>query len=66
MSPEAQTDIKMHFYDFYQIHLYVFNKFQIYLINYSGFLNPYSGNWGATRNIRFRAIVKGMSITKRA
>jgi hypothetical protein len=37
MSPEAQTDIKMHFYDFYQINLYVFNKFQIYFINYSGF-----------------------------
>ena len=26
MSPEAQNDIKMHFYDFYQINLYVFNK----------------------------------------
>ena len=37
MSPEAQNDIKIHFYDFYQINLYVFNKFQIYLINYSGF-----------------------------
>jgi len=37
MSPEAQNDIKMHFYDFYQINLYVFNKFQIYFINYSGF-----------------------------
>ena len=37
MSPEAQNDIKMHFYDFYQIILYVFNKFQIYFINYSGF-----------------------------
>jgi hypothetical protein len=24
---------------------------------------PYSGNWGETRNIRYRAIVKGMSIT---
>ena len=36
-SPEAQNDIKMHFYDFYQINLYVFNKFQIYFINYSGF-----------------------------
>ena len=29
MSPEAQNDIKMPFYDFYQINLYVFNKFQI-------------------------------------
>jgi hypothetical protein len=38
MSPVAQNDIKMHFYDFYQINLYVFNKFQIYFINYSGFL----------------------------
>jgi hypothetical protein len=37
MSPKAQNDIKMHFYDFYQINLYVFNKFQIYFINYSGF-----------------------------
>jgi hypothetical protein len=37
MSPEAQNDIKMHFYDFYQINLYNFNKFQIYFINYSGF-----------------------------
>jgi hypothetical protein len=37
MSPEAQNDIKMNFYDFYQINLYVFNKFQIYFINYSGF-----------------------------
>ena len=37
MSPEAHNDIKMHFYDFYQINLYVFNKFQIYFINYSGF-----------------------------
>ena len=37
MSPEVQNDIKIHFYDFYQINLYVFNKFQIYLINYSGF-----------------------------
>ena len=36
-SPEAQNDIKMHFYDFYQINLYAFNKFQIYFINYSGF-----------------------------
>jgi hypothetical protein len=27
MSPEAQNDIKMHFYDFCQINLYVFNKF---------------------------------------
>jgi hypothetical protein len=36
MSPEAQNDIKMHFYDFYQINLYGFNKFQIYFINYSG------------------------------
>jgi hypothetical protein len=27
----------MHFYDFYQINLYAFNKFQIYFINYSGF-----------------------------
>jgi hypothetical protein len=35
MSPEAQNDIKMHFYDFYQINVYVFNKFQIYFINYS-------------------------------
>ena len=26
MSPEANNDIKMHFYDFYQINLYVFNK----------------------------------------
>jgi hypothetical protein len=59
MSPEAQNDIKMHFYDFYQINLYVFNKFQIYFINYSG-------NWGETRNIRYRAIVKGKSITNRA
>jgi hypothetical protein len=25
-----------------------------------------SGNWGETRNIRYQAIVKGMSITKRA
>jgi hypothetical protein len=33
MTPEAQNDIKMHFYDFYQINLYVFNKFQIYFIN---------------------------------
>jgi hypothetical protein len=30
MSPEAQNDIKMHFYDFYQTNLYVFNKFQKY------------------------------------
>ena len=30
MSPEAQNDITMHFYDFYQINLYVFNQFQIY------------------------------------
>jgi hypothetical protein len=37
MSPEAQNDIKMHVYDFYQINLYDFNKFQIYFINYSGF-----------------------------
>ena len=37
MSPEAHNDTKMHFYDFYQIKLYVFNKFQIYFINYSGF-----------------------------
>ena len=49
MSPEAQNDIKMHFYDFYQINLYVFNKFQIYFINYSG-LDPYSGNCGETKN----------------
>jgi hypothetical protein len=37
MNPEAQHDIKIHFYDCYQINLYVFNKFQIYFINYSGF-----------------------------
>ena len=33
MSPEAQNDIKYHFvygYDFYQINLYVFNKFVQY------------------------------------
>ena len=32
MSPKAHNDIKMHFYDFFQINLYVFNKFQIYFI----------------------------------
>jgi hypothetical protein len=26
MSPEAQNDIKMHFYNFYQINLSIFNK----------------------------------------
>jgi hypothetical protein len=36
-SPEAQNDIKMHFFDFYEILLCFFNKFQIYFINYSGF-----------------------------
>jgi hypothetical protein len=30
MSPEAQNDIWMHGYDFYQINLYVFNKFHIF------------------------------------
>jgi hypothetical protein len=34
MSPEAHNDIKMHFY---YVFIYVFNKFQIYFINYSGF-----------------------------
>ena len=33
MSPEAQIDIKMHCYDFYQINLYSLNKFQIYFIS---------------------------------